>query len=154
MKILYFHQHFGTPRDTSGTRSYEFAQALTSANHQVTMVCGTYQHTALNLPFDVRRGWSRGDIDGIDVISLPLPYTNRDGLVKRILTFLRFALRSIKIALRHEYDLLFATSTPLTASLPGIVAHVFRKKLFVFEVRDLWPELPRALGLRNPFLLG
>jgi glycosyltransferase involved in cell wall biosynthesis len=24
----------------------------------------------------------------------------------------------------------------------------------VFEVRDLWPELPRALGMKNPFVLG
>jgi glycosyltransferase involved in cell wall biosynthesis len=154
MKILYFHQHFGTPQGSSGTRSYEMARALIAAGHQVTMVCGSYQRAALDLPYDPQKGWSRGEIDGIDVISLPLAYSNRDGLAKRTLIFLRFALRSIGIALRHEYDLLFATSTPLTAGIPGIVARPFRRKPFVFEVRDLWPELPRALGMRNPLLLG
>lgn len=154
MKIFYFHQHFGTPQGSSGTRSYEMARALIAAGHQVTMVCGSYQRAALDLPYDAQRGWSRGEIDGIDVISLPLAYSNRDGLAKRTLIFLRFALRSMGIALRHEYDLLFATSTPLTAGIPGIVARPFRRKPFVFEVRDLWPELPRALGMRNPFLLG
>jgi glycosyltransferase involved in cell wall biosynthesis len=154
MKILYFHQHFGTPQGSSGTRSYEMARALIAAGHRVTMVCGSYQRAALDLPYDAQKGWSRGEIDGIDVISLPLAYSNRDGLAKRTLIFLRFALRSMGIALRHEYDLLFATSTPLTAGIPGIVARPFRRKPFVFEVRDLWPELPRALGMRNPFLLG
>jgi hypothetical protein len=48
----------------------------------------------------------------------------------------------------------FATSTPLTAALPGLAAQAARGLPFVFEVRDLWPELPRALGLRNPLLLG
>lgn len=48
----------------------------------------------------------------------------------------------------------FATSTPLTAGIPGIVMKLFRKKKFVFEVRDLWPELPKALGMRNPFGYG
>jgi glycosyltransferase involved in cell wall biosynthesis len=49
---------------------------------------------------------------------------------------------------------LFATSTPLTAGIPGILARWFRNKPFVFEVRDLWPELPRAMGvIRNPLLL-
>ena len=38
--------------------------------------------------------------------------------------------------------------------LPGVLARIFRRKPFVFEVRDLWPALPRALGLRNPFLLA
>jgi glycosyltransferase involved in cell wall biosynthesis len=154
MKILYFHQHFGTPQGAGGTRSYEMARALIAAGHQVTMVCGSYQRAALDLSYDAQKGWARGDIDGIDVISLPLAYSNRDGLAKRTATFIRFALRSIGIALRHEADLLFATSTPLTASIPGIVARLLRGKRFVFEVRDLWPELPRALGMRNPVLLG
>lgn len=154
MKVLYFHQHFGTPQGSSGTRSYEMARALLAAGHQVTMVCGSYQRAALNLPYNEKMGWSRGEIDGIDVISLPLPYSNRDGLAKRAWLFLRFAWRSIRIALQDEYDLLFATSTPLTAGLPGIAANLLRRKPFVFEVRDLWPELPRALGMRNPILLG
>jgi glycosyltransferase involved in cell wall biosynthesis len=154
MKVLYFHQHFGTPQGSSGTRSYELARALIAAGHQVTMVCGSYQRAALDLPYDEKKGWSRGEIDGIDVISLPLTYSNRDSLAKRTLLFLRFAWRSVRLALRSEYDLLFATSTPLTAGLPGIVASLLRSKPFVFEVRDLWPELPRALGMRNPILLG
>jgi glycosyltransferase involved in cell wall biosynthesis len=154
MKVLYFHQHFGTPQGSSGTRSYEMARALLAAGHQVTMVCGSYQRAALNLPYDEKIGWSRGEIDGIDVISLPLPYSNRDSLAKRTWLFLRFAWRSIRIALRFDYDLLFATSTPLTAGLPGIAASLLRRRPFVFEVRDLWPELPRALGMRNPILLG
>ena len=54
----------------------------------------------------------------------------------------------------ETYDLAFATSTPLTAALPGLAARWLRGKPFVFEVRDLWPELPRALGVRNPLLLG
>ena len=154
MRLLYFHQHFATPRGASGTRSYEFARALIARGHQVTIVCGAHAHSGLELPYDAERGWHRGDIDGIDVISLPLAYANRDGLVRRGWTFLRFAFRSVRLALQLDYDLAFATSTPITAVIPGLAAKWFRGKPFVFEVRDLWPELPRALGLRNPFVLG
>ena len=117
------------------------------------MVCGSSGVREWALAVEPERGWLRGNIDAIDVIALPLPYSNRDGLPTRTITFLRFAMRSLGIALRSEYDLVFATSTPLTAALPGIVAKVFRRKPFVFEVRDLWPELPRALGMSNPILL-
>lgn len=154
MRLLYFHQHFATPKGSSGTRSYEFARALIARGHQVTMICGAHQLSGVDLPYDASRGWHRGAVDGIDVISLPLAYSNRDSLVRRGWTFLRFALRSVRLALTLDCDLVFATSTPITAVIPGLAAKWLRGKPFIFEVRDLWPELPRALGLRNPFLLG
>lgn len=155
MRVLYFHQHFTTPSGTSGTRSYEFALALTARGHQVTMVCGRSDRSALDLPWSATDGWFRGTIEGIDVIALPLKYSNRDGLLRRTAAFFSFALRSIGIAFREPHDALFATSTPLTAALPGIILKLLRpRSRFIFEVRDLWPELPRALGMRNPILLG
>ena len=154
MKVLYFHQHFTTPDGSSGTRSYEFSKALIAKGHKVIMVCGRSDRSGLDLPYDELKGWYRGFIDGIDVIALPLAYSNSDGVAKRLLTFARFAWKSVGIALREECDLVFATSTPLTAAVPGIVARWFRRKPFIFEVRDLWPELPRAMGMRNPVLLG
>ena len=95
----------------------------------------------------------RGNIDGIDVVQISLPYSNDDSIAKRTSIFLKFARKSIGFAMKEDYDLLFATSTPLTDGLPGIMAKWFRRKKFVFEVRDLWPELPKALGMKNPFLL-
>jgi glycosyltransferase involved in cell wall biosynthesis len=154
LRLLYFHQHFSTPQGASGTRSYEFARALIARGHQVTMVCGAHKLSGLDLPYDAAKGWHRGNVDGIDVISLPLAYSNRDSLFRRGWTFLRFALRSVRLALELDCDLVFATSTPITAVIPGLAAKWLRGKPFVFEVRDLWPELPRALGLRNPFVLG
>lgn len=154
MRLLYFHQHFTTPRGATGTRSYEFARALLARGHRVTVVCGAHRLSGLDLPFDAARGWHRGDVDGIDVISLPLAYSNHDSLFRRGVAYVRFALRSVRLALELEADLVFATSTPITAVIPGLAAKWLRGKPFVFEVRDLWPELPRALGLRNPFVLG
>jgi len=154
VRILYFHQHFTTPQGSGGTRSYEFAQALIKRGHSVTMVCGQMNRANLNLPYDSKNGWSRGLIDGIDVIALPLGYSNHDSISRRLITFFRYALKSIKIALDFEYDLVFATSTPLTAALPGIFASWLKQKKFIFEVRDLWPELPRAMGMKNPILLS
>ena len=120
----------------------------------MTVVCGAHAYSGLDFPYDADCCWHRGDVDGIDVISLPLAYANRDSLLRRGWTFLRFALRSVRLALQLDYDLAFATSTPITAVIPGLAAKWLRGKPFVFEVRDLWPELPRALGLRNPFVLG
>jgi glycosyltransferase involved in cell wall biosynthesis len=101
------------------------------------------------------KGRRRGVVDGIDIIEFDLAYSNADGFAKRAMTFLKFAARSIGLAFTEKYDVLFATTTPLTAGIPGIFARWLRGKPFVFEVRDLWPELPRAMGvIKNPLVLG
>ncbi len=155
MRVLYFHQHFSTPRGSAGIRSYEMARRLIAHGHEVTMVCGSYGggETGLTQPFE--SGRRRGTVDGIEVIEFDLVYSNADGFAKRAATFLSFAARSIGLAFTEKYDVLFATTTPLTAGIPGIFARWLRGKPFVFEVRDLWPELPRAMGvIRNPLVLG
>jgi glycosyltransferase involved in cell wall biosynthesis len=154
MKILYFHQHFSTPQGSTGTRSYEFAKSLIGRGHQVTMICGSYWIANSGLSGDYINGVRSGDVDGIKVIQLELPYSNSDNLIKRTLLFLKYSMTGVRISLTYSYDLVFATSTPLTAGIPGIFAKMLRRKPFIFEVRDLWPELPRAMGvISNPIVL-
>lgn len=155
MKVIYFHQHFSTPKGSVGIRSYEMARRLLARGHKVTMVCGSYGGGETGLTQSFVGGRRRGVVDGIDIIEFDLAYSNVDGFVKRAMTFVKFALRSISLAFTERYDVLFATTTPLTAGIPGIFARWLRGKPFVFEVRDLWPELPRAMGvIRNPVVLG
>ncbi len=37
--------------------------------------------------------------------------------------------------------MVIASSGPITTGFPGLVAHYLRGRKFVFEVRDLWPEV-------------
>ena len=155
MHLLYFYQHFSTSEGSTGIRAYEFAKELVNRGHKVTLICGRCDasKTGLeNIPFT--NGKRKGRVDGIDVIELFLPYSNKMNFLTRTVMFLKYALRSIAIAMSKNYDLAFATSTPLTAGIPGIFAKWIRKKTFIFEVRDLWPELPKAMGvIKNPFVL-
>lgn len=154
MKILYFHQHFSTPKGSVGIRSYEMARRLVHHGHEVTMVCGSYGggETGMAQPFT--KGRREAVVDGIHVIEFDLAYSNKDGFLKRTWLFISFALRSIGIVLFNKYDIVFATTTPLTAGIPGIFARWIKRKPFVFEVRDLWPELPKAMGvITNPLIL-
>ena len=154
MHVLYFHQHFSTPQGAAGIRSYEMARHLIERGHSVTMVCGSYGTGNTGLSGEPKNGIRRGIVEGINVIEICLPYSNYLSFLKRAQVFLTFALKATAIALREKYDLLFATSTPLTIAIPGIIAKLFRRKPFVFEVRDLWPELPKEMGvIKNPFIL-
>lgn len=155
MKILYFHQYFSTPKGAAGIRSYEMARRLVQAGHEVLMVCGSAERGDTGLSGAFVSGRRRGTIAaGIEVLEFDLGYSNKDGFLKRSVAFGIFALRSMKVAMFERADLVFATTTPLTAGLPGIAARWLRGRRFVFEVRDLWPELPKAMGvITNPVIL-
>lgn len=119
------------------------------------MICGSYKvaQTGIKTPF--LKGQRRGMVDGIEVLEFDLSYSNHHGFLRRTLTFISFSLRSTFVALFEPADIVFATSTPLTAGIPGIAARWLRGRPFVFEVRDLWPELPRAMGvITNRLILG
>jgi len=151
MHVAYIHQHFSTPRGATGTRSYEMARRLVSAGHRVTMICGAYeagdQATCLN------RRVMEFEVAGIRVLRVPELYGNRMGFTRRVIAFGRFARTATRLVKGLDADLVFATSTPLTVGIPGVKGSRKLGVPFVFEVRDLWPELAIALGVvKNPVL--
>jgi len=154
MKVLYFHQHFSVPQGPGGIRSYGMSKCLINRGHQVVVVCGSFVGSSTGLKGNFIKGRRSGFVEGIKVIEFDLAYSNSDGFLLRTWTFLKYVFYSLIIVFTHKYDLVFATSTPLTAGIPGIFAKIFKRKPFVFEVRDLWPELPKAMGvITNPFII-
>ena len=147
MKIIYLHQYFNTPEMFGGTRSYEMARRMVSAGHEVHMVTS---HRDAKAP---EKGWFRTEEAGIEVHWYPVPYSNKMGFFHRLNAFFSFALAARKKAIDLEGDIILATSTPLTIALPAVPASRKKKIPLVFEVRDLWPEMPIAVGaLNNPIL--
>lgn len=146
MHILYLHQYFNTPQMSGGTRSYEMARRLVAAGHQVHMITTDRSPQA-------RAGWRVTEEAGIIVHWLPVPYSNRMAYSERIKAFGRFAWHAARRAAAFPADVVFATSTPLTIALPAVYAARRQKIPMVFEVRDLWPELPIAVGaLKGPLI--
>ncbi|WP_420399338.1 glycosyltransferase family 4 protein [Flagellimonas sp.] len=145
MKILYIHQYFATPKEPGGTRSYWISRKLIEEGHQVTMLA-----TSSKIDSKIKRV----NIDGIDVIYLKVPYSQYMSIFKRLLSFVSFMLKSARMALKEKnVDLVIATSTPLTIGFPALVVKKFKKTPFLFEVRDLWPEVPIQMGGLNNKLL-
>jgi len=146
MKILYLHQYFNTPSMSGGTRSYEMARRLVAWGHEVHMI--TTDREGI---FDPKQKWHQTDEAGIHVHWTPIPYSNKMSYGQRIKAFFAFSWRAARKAAKIGGDVVFATSTPLTIAIPGVYASKRLKIPMVFEVRDLWPEVPIALGaLKNP----
>lgn len=150
MKILYLHQYFNTPQDSGGTRSYEMARRLVANGHRVELIT-SYR----NVLEGGMGSWFETEECGIHVHWLPVPYSNAMTYRERILAFFKFAFGAARKTSELQADVIFATSTPLTIALPAVYAARRKRIPMVFEVRDLWPELPIAIGaLRGRIFIG
>lgn len=152
MHILYLHQYFVPPDGSGGTRSFEMARRLVAAGHRVTLITSSAFFPS-HYTFDNKTTFL--EIEGIQLRIIDIPYSNRLSYASRMLAFIRFALLSAMEVVRADnVDVVFATSTPLTIAIPGVIAKRKHKCPMVFEVRDLWPEMPIAIGaLRNPLVI-
>lgn len=146
MKILYIHQYFVTPREPGGTRSYWFAKELISQGHQVTILTSSSKQELFI---------ERKNIDGIDVVYVRNRYDNNMGISSRLWSFFKFMIYSTWIGLRQKnIDMVFATSTPLSVGIPALFIKWFKGTKYIFEVRDLWPEVPIQMGaIKNKLVI-
>lgn len=134
-----------------GTRSFEMARCLVDSGHEVHMVTSSREESQNS----ERQRWRQTQEAGILVHWLPVPYSNAMNYRQRIKAFLAYAHGAARKAAALNGDIVFATSTPLTIALPAVYAAKLNRIPMVFEVRDLWPELPIAIGaLRNPLMIG
>ncbi|WP_276964964.1 glycosyltransferase family 4 protein [Chryseobacterium sp.] len=138
MNILYIHQYFVTPREPGGTRSYWLAQELIKNGHKVTMLTSSSKFSE-----DIKIV----KIDGIEIIYIKEDYDQNMSVSRRLKAFLKFMYKSSVVGLKQkDIDLVIATSTPLTIGIPALILKWFKKTPYVFEVRDLWPEVPIQMG--------
>jgi glycosyltransferase involved in cell wall biosynthesis len=147
LDVLYFHQYFATRRRSTATRSYELARRLVERGHRVTIVSRDTRRLEAGRDEPVGRVVAREQVDGIDVLFLNIPYANRYPTPVRMASFTAFTIAaSVAGALQRKPDVVFASSTPLTIGIAGLATARAKRVPFVFEIRDLWPAVPIALG--------
>ncbi len=135
-----------------GSRSWSFVKRLLADGFEVRVLTSDSELTPQAIAALRTELAPHGDRFQLDV--LKVNYDNSFPFWRRLLAFAQFALASIRQLVSYRgVDLVFATSTPLTIVVPALARHFLKGTPFVFEVRDLWPEVPRGLGkIRSPLL--
>lgn len=144
MRVVILQQYFKRPSAISGSsRTYQMAKRIADRGHDVHIVSASAEVTSPTAEKidNLTAHWVRGS------------YSHHMDFKQRIRSFLEYAVRSIPEAYRVNGDVVFASSTPLTVAIPGLAVSWLRNRPFVFEVRDLWPAVPIAMGaLENKWM--
>jgi glycosyltransferase involved in cell wall biosynthesis len=135
VRILVIYQYFGTHHGSWSTRVYEMSKRWVEAGHNVVVVTAPYEKSDIR----AKKFIENQSVNGIELCVINVADSNRYVLIKRVFYAFLFAFFSAGYALTLRYDVIICSSGPITVGIPGILARFFRRKKFVFEVRDLWP---------------
>ena len=150
MRILWLHQYFATPKGWGAVRTYEFARRFCSEGHAVDVVCCAGYDASL-----AGAGGEPVAVGGMRVFVSGTGYRPHMGFFRRVLSYLQFMAYALWHVLRKggRYDVVIASSGPLTLAVPALAGRWLRGLPFVFEVIDVWPDSAIAAGvLKNPVL--
>jgi hypothetical protein len=147
MKILFITDNFPPEVNAPATRTYEHALEWIAQGAEVTVIT-----CAPNFPHgNVYQGYKnkfyqREDIDGIEVIRVWSYITANSGFTKRVLDYVSFAFSAFLVGLFQKYDVIIATSPQFFTTWTAYALSKIRRKPWIFELRDLWPESIKTVG--------
>ncbi len=148
MRILLVTQHF-PPEKGAVRRLFEFALFFKQQGHEVSVLTAMPNYPDGVVPLKYRRKFFVHEtMKGIDVYrSFVLPASNAHPQ-RRMVGFITFLISSLinSFRIRGKFDLILASSPPVTSPLVGYILSRMRRAKLILEIRDLQPESGEQFG--------
>jgi len=156
VKILLINQVFVSPNEPGHTRHFEMAQYLRERGHELVIVASDLNYQTGRRTVELRGLFAEQILDGVRILrAYMFPALHRSYLWRTV-SFFSFMFSSVWTALRvKDVDLVMGTTPPIFQAVSAWFVAWMRRKPFLLEVRDLWPEFGVSMGvLTNPVLIA
>ncbi|MEP0807036.1 MAG: glycosyltransferase family 4 protein [Chloroflexota bacterium] len=156
MRILLINQAFVSPEEPGHTRHFEMAKFLQSRGHELVIVASDLNYQTGRRTVARKGVFAEQNFDGVRVLrSYIYPALHRS-YFWRVISFFSFMFSSIWTALQvRDVDLVMGTTPPIFQAVSAWFVALIRRKPFLLEVRDLWPEFGVSMGvLKNPLVIA
>jgi len=147
MKILFITDNFPPEVNAPATRTYEHCKEWIKKGVEVTVITcvPNFPHGKVYDGYK-NRLYQKESIDGIEVVRVWSYMNSNIGFIKRVLDYSSFALSSFIAGLFQKPDIIVATSPQFFTTWSAYALSKLKRKPWVFELRDIWPESIQSVG--------
>lgn len=151
MHILFLTDNFPPEVNAPASRTYEHCREWVSKGAKVTVItCAPNFPKGKVFPGYKNSLWQCEMMNGIRVIRVWSYITANEGTARRILDYMSFMVTSTIAALFvRKADVVVGTSPQFFTACAAYVVGALKRKPWVFELRDIWPESIKAVGALN-----
>ncbi|MFO7889760.1 MAG: glycosyltransferase family 4 protein [bacterium] len=155
MHLLLIHQAFVGPDEPGGTRHFEFGRYLVKKGHRISVVTSKTSYLTGKRISNSEGFLHRQRIQGLEICRIATAAGLHKNFITRIISFFSFTITAVIASLSvKNIDVVMGTSPPIFQALSAWFIAEIRKKPFLLEIRDLWPEFAVDMGvLKNPILI-
>jgi glycosyltransferase involved in cell wall biosynthesis len=156
MRILLINQAFVSPDEPGHTRHFEMAKFLQSRGHDLVIVASDLNYQTGQRTVERRGLYAEQNFDGVRVLRAYIYPALHRSYFWRVVSFFSFMFSSVWTALQvRDVDLVMGTTPPIFQAVSAWFVAWMRRKPFLLEVRDLWPEFGVSMGvLKNPVVIA
>ncbi len=147
IKILFITDNFPPETNAPATRTFEHCKEWIDKGAEVTIItCApNFPHGSVYKGYK-NRLYQKEMVEGIEVIRVWSYMSSNSGFVKRILDYVSFAVSAFFVGLFQKTDVIIATSPQFFTTWSACALSVLKRKPWIFELRDIWPESIRTVG--------
>jgi len=147
MKILFLTDNFPPEVNAPATRTYEHCKEWIKRGHSITVItCNpNFPHGKVYEGYQ-NKLYQTEYLDEIKVIRVWSYMTANKGFLKRILDYMSYAFFAFLFGLFQKTDVILATSPQFFTTWAGWGLSKIKRKPWVFELRDIWPESLKSVG--------
>ena len=151
MKILVLNQYY--PPDTSATAKMAHGVVdVVSIYHHVTVLCGRPSYDPTE-----RKAWRlyQSELTGLaHIIRAGSTDYPRFEMKKRVLNYLSYVALAVPRALLFRCDVVVAMTDPPFEGIIGALVAMLKRKPFVYNIRDLYPDMALRGAIVAPGFLA
>ncbi len=150
VRILFLSHFYPPEMGGAASRISGLARWLVKFGHNVTVITGYPNYPIGKIYPDYKNQKNKIEfIDGVQILrSKVLPVSYQSVLVRLLNYFTLFftALWS-GIRKRNNFDIVIASSPPLTIGILGLILSKIYKIPWIFDIRDIWPDVAVEAGM-------
>ena len=147
MRILFLTDNFPPEVNAPASRTYEHVCEWRKAGHEITVITCFPNFPKGKVYDGYRNKWKQIEwMEGIKVIRVWSYIAENKGFLKRTLDYISYSITSFLAGLCEKTDIIIATSPQFFTALSGRTLAFWKRKPWIMEVRDLWPESIKTVG--------
>ncbi len=149
-RILFLSHFYPPEMGGAASRISGLAKWLAKFGHEVTVITGYPNYpTGKIYPEYQNKKVNEEIVDGVKVMRVKVFASSYQSVIIRLVNYFTLFISAFwrGISKKNNYDIIIASSPPLTIGILGLFLSKIHKIPWIFDIRDIWPDVAVEAGM-------